>query len=95
MFPNGELAQLCSQPWVMNMIKETKSNPDFSTSTKQVARWAREQVKRATGMCSPRPAHPLGMPESVLSMFDPRRRGRQQVRDSGLSYDDSDDMIYG
>jgi importin subunit beta-1 len=30
----------------MKLIKETRTNRDFSTRTIQTAKWAREQVKR-------------------------------------------------
>ncbi|OAR00599.1 hypothetical protein LLEC1_05191 [Akanthomyces lecanii] len=45
-YPNGELVDAFRQSWVTTMIKETKSNRDFSPRTIETARWAREQVKR-------------------------------------------------
>lgn len=45
-FPNGELVDAFRQDWVTSMIKETKTNRDFHYRTIDVARWAREQVKR-------------------------------------------------
>ncbi|KAJ2975682.1 hypothetical protein NQ176_g5387 [Zarea fungicola] len=45
-YPNGELIDAFRQNWVTTMIKETKTNRDFSPRTIETARWAREQVKR-------------------------------------------------
>ncbi|KAJ6786286.1 hypothetical protein PWT90_00826 [Aphanocladium album] len=45
-YPNGELVDAFRQQWVTAMIKETKTNRDFSPRTIETARWAREQVKR-------------------------------------------------
>jgi len=36
----------------MDMIKETRTNRDYSSRTTEVAKWAREQVKRQIGMCN-------------------------------------------
>ena len=49
-FPTGEFAHFYRQDWVTAMIKEAKSNREFSPRTIQTAKWAREQVKRQTGM---------------------------------------------
>ncbi|KAK0390814.1 hypothetical protein NLU13_0317 [Sarocladium strictum] len=48
-YPNGELADAFRQDWVSTMIKETKTNREFSPRTIETARWAREQVKRQIG----------------------------------------------
>lgn len=48
-FPNGELLDGFRQDWVMAMIKETRTNREFQQRTIDVARWAREQVKRQVG----------------------------------------------
>ncbi|KAM0665901.1 hypothetical protein ACQRIT_007115 [Beauveria bassiana] len=45
-YPNGELVDAFRQSWLTGMIKETKTNRDFSARTIETARWAREQVKR-------------------------------------------------
>lgn len=45
MFPEGNIKQLYAQPWVAEFIKRTRSNPSFTQSTKDTARWAREQQK--------------------------------------------------
>lgn len=45
-YPNGELIEGFSQPWLSAMIKETKSNREYQGRTIETARWAREQVKR-------------------------------------------------
>jgi len=36
----------------MDMIKETRTNRDYSSRTTEVAKWAREQVKRQIGKCN-------------------------------------------
>jgi importin subunit beta-1 len=48
-YPNGELVDAFRQDWLMALIKETRSNRDFSTRTIDTARWAREQVRRQIG----------------------------------------------
>jgi importin subunit beta-1 len=48
-YPNGELVDAFRQDWVTTLIKETKTNRDFSPRTIETARWAREQVKRQLG----------------------------------------------
>ncbi|RFU30665.1 hypothetical protein B7463_g5675, partial [Scytalidium lignicola] len=48
-FPNGELAVYYRADWLMAMIKETKSNREYTTRTVDTARWAREQLKRQIG----------------------------------------------
>lgn len=37
------------------MVKEVRTNRDFSDRTISTARWAREQIKRQIGMCTPFP----------------------------------------
>lgn len=48
-FPNGELVEAFRQEWLAALIKETKTNREFSPRTIETARWAREQVKRQLG----------------------------------------------
>ncbi|KAI9904232.1 hypothetical protein N3K66_000761 [Trichothecium roseum] len=48
-FPNGELVEAFRQEWLTALIKETKTNRDFSPRTIETARWAREQVKQQLG----------------------------------------------
>ncbi|SCU83307.1 LADA_0C10682g1_1 [Lachancea dasiensis] len=50
MFPDGRIKQFYSQEWVAEFIKKTRSNPLFSQSTKDTARWAREQQKLQLGL---------------------------------------------
>ncbi|CCD22494.1 karyopherin beta NDAI_0A03370 [Naumovozyma dairenensis CBS 421] len=45
-YPDGSIQQFYAQDWVTEFIKRTRSNPNFSQSTKNNARWAREQQKR-------------------------------------------------
>lgn len=47
-FPNGEFSQFYRSEWLMAMIRETRSNREFSDRTIHTARWAREQVRRQT-----------------------------------------------
>lgn len=46
MFPNKEFAQAYQAPWVTDFIKRTRSSAVFGASTKDAARWARDQQKR-------------------------------------------------
>lgn len=48
-YPNGELVDAFRQDWLTAMIKDTKTNRDFTPRTIETARWAREQVKRQVG----------------------------------------------
>ncbi|KAL6857856.1 karyopherin Kap95 [Amphichorda felina] len=48
-YPHGELVDAFRQDWLTAMIKETKTNRDFSPRTIETARWAREQVKQQLG----------------------------------------------
>ena len=45
-YPDGSIKQFYTQDWLTEFIKRTRSNPNFSESTKNNARWAREQQKR-------------------------------------------------
>lgn len=48
-YPDGQLVDAFRQEWVTTMIKDTRSNREFSQRTIETARWAREQVKRQLG----------------------------------------------
>lgn len=48
-FPNGELTEALRQEWVLRLIKETRTNREYSSRTVETARWARELVKRQIG----------------------------------------------
>ncbi|KAH6689501.1 armadillo-type protein [Plectosphaerella plurivora] len=48
-FPNGELVEVFRQDWMTTLIKDTKTNREFSPRTIDTARWAREQIKRQLG----------------------------------------------
>ncbi|CEP63668.1 karyopherin beta LALA0_S08e07866g [Lachancea lanzarotensis] len=50
MFPDGRIKQFYAQEWVSEFIKKTRSNATFSQSTKDTARWAREQQKYQIGL---------------------------------------------
>lgn len=52
MYPNGEIKQAFAQPWVTDFIKKTRSYPLFGASTKDSARWARDQQKRQLALPS-------------------------------------------
>lgn len=45
MYPDGSIKQFYAQEWITELIKKTRSNMSFSQSTKDTARWAREQQK--------------------------------------------------
>lgn len=45
MYPDGSIKQFYTQEWVTEFIKRTRKNQLFSQSTKDTARWAREQQK--------------------------------------------------
>ncbi|KAL3231124.1 Importin subunit beta-1 [Nakaseomyces bracarensis] len=45
MYPDGSIKQFYTQEWVTEFIKRTRKNQIFSQSTKDTARWAREQQK--------------------------------------------------
>jgi len=49
-FPGREYAEVYRQDWLTGLIKETKSNRDFSDRTIATARWAREQTKKQAGI---------------------------------------------
>lgn len=49
-FPHGEFAQFYRAEWLTQMIKETRQNRDYQFRTIETARWAREQVRRQTGI---------------------------------------------
>ena len=48
-YPNGELVTAFREEWLTALIKETRTNREFSARTVETARWAREQVKRQVG----------------------------------------------
>ena len=45
-FPNGEYAPYFRNDWITALVRETKSNREYSPRTIDTARWTREQVKR-------------------------------------------------
>ncbi|EDO15979.1 hypothetical protein Kpol_499p7 [Vanderwaltozyma polyspora DSM 70294] len=45
MYPDGSIKQFFTQDWVTEFVKKTRTNKTFSQSTKDTARWAREQQK--------------------------------------------------
>lgn len=45
MYPDGSIKQFYTQQWIADFIKKTRKNQEFSQSTKDTARWAREQQK--------------------------------------------------
>ncbi|KAF9196716.1 karyopherin beta [Haplosporangium sp. Z 11] len=47
-FPGGEIKNLLLSDWVGQCLKEGRSSRQNSVTTKEVARWAKEMVKRAT-----------------------------------------------
>jgi importin subunit beta-1 len=51
-FPNGEYAELFRADWLTSMAREIRANREFRDQTIEVARWARDQIKRQSGMSS-------------------------------------------
>jgi len=49
-FPGGEYAHYFRQDFLTAMARDTRANKEFSQRTIDTARWAREQIKRQTGM---------------------------------------------
>jgi importin subunit beta-1 len=47
-FPGGEIKPLLISEWVNQCLKEGRSSRQNSATTREVARWAKEMVKRAT-----------------------------------------------
>ncbi|KAK9764087.1 karyopherin Kap95 [Basidiobolus ranarum] len=47
-FMNGQIKQLLAADWINACLKEGRSSRHSSSSTRDVARWAREMVKRAS-----------------------------------------------
>ncbi|CEP20667.1 unnamed protein product [Cyberlindnera jadinii] len=45
MFPDGRIKEAYAQSWVTEFIKRVRTHPDFSQSTIDTAKWAREQQK--------------------------------------------------
>ena len=48
-FPNGEYNALFREEFLLNMVKEVRSNREYGTATIQTARWARDQLRAQTG----------------------------------------------
>ncbi|KAF2672662.1 ARM repeat-containing protein [Microthyrium microscopicum] len=51
-FPNGDYAELFRAEWLTAMAREIRANRDFRDQTIEVARWARDQIKRQSGETS-------------------------------------------
>lgn len=52
-FPDGDIANFFfRQDWLTALIKETRTNREFSDRTRETARWAKEQVKRQIALGS-------------------------------------------
>lgn len=45
-FPQGDYAHQFQAAWILQMIKDVRTNREFQPRTIETARWAREQVKR-------------------------------------------------
>lgn len=48
-FPQGEYSHLYHAEWITAMIREARTNREFSSRTIETAKWARELVKRQLG----------------------------------------------
>lgn len=51
-FPNGEFAAYFRQDWVTSLVRETRTNREYSSRTIDTARWTREQVKRQINLAT-------------------------------------------
>lgn len=47
-FPGGDIKNFLMADWIVQCLKEGRSSRQQSVTTKEVARWAKEMVKRAT-----------------------------------------------
>ncbi|KAL1914260.1 uncharacterized protein VTP21DRAFT_9074 [Calcarisporiella thermophila] len=47
-FQNGQCKQLFQSDWIGALFRDVRTNPHLNAQTKDVARWAREMVKRAS-----------------------------------------------
>lgn len=45
MYAPGQLTEVYQQPWITQLLQKARSDPSYSISTKNTARWAREQQK--------------------------------------------------
>jgi hypothetical protein len=48
-FPNGEYNVIFRDEFLLNMVKEVRSNREYGNATIQTARWARDQLRAQTG----------------------------------------------
>lgn len=46
-FSSGEMRQVLSAEWVLQLLRRARTSPEATQSQKEVAKWAREMVKRA------------------------------------------------
>jgi len=51
-FPRGEHVNFFRQDWILAMIKDVRTNKEFSEQTRTTARYAKEQIKRQTANAS-------------------------------------------
>ncbi|KAL2220824.1 importin beta-1 subunit [Thermoascus aurantiacus ATCC 26904] len=51
-FPNGEFAAYFRNDWVTSLVRETRTNREYSSRTIDTARWTREQVKRQINLAT-------------------------------------------
>ncbi|KAL5338496.1 armadillo-type protein [Aspergillus crustosus] len=49
-YPDGSIAPYFRNEWVTSLVRETRTNREFSSRTIDTARWAREQVKNQINM---------------------------------------------
>jgi importin subunit beta-1 len=58
-FPNGDFREYFRHDFLTAMAREARSNQDFSSRTRDTARWAREQIKRQIGTSTYAANNPL------------------------------------
>lgn len=49
-FPGREFAHLYQSDWLVAMVKETRANREFSSRTIETAKWARDEIRKQSGM---------------------------------------------
>jgi importin subunit beta-1 len=68
-FPSGEFREYFRHDFLTAMAREARANQDFSSRTRDTARWAREQIKRQIGTSSRGAHHPLHLPCYPVTSF--------------------------
>ncbi|KAF2683873.1 ARM repeat-containing protein [Lentithecium fluviatile CBS 122367] len=76
-FPAGDIREYFRHDFLTAMTRETRGNGDFSSRTRETARWAREQIKRQVGMLSA--SAPLLTPNPTSPSFQEQPQYPQHI----------------